>query len=75
MQNRSTEKWHLMRNRNPYKVFVGESLGKSPIDDYLSGSLINEGENKGRKKTLIKGGNMSKGTKMRNCVLNMMNNK
>ena len=57
-------------NRNPYKVFVGKSLGKSPLDNYQSGSLTDEGENKGKNSTLIKGENTSKGIKMRNCLLN-----
>lgn len=32
-----------MRNRNPYKVFVGKRLGENPIDNYLIGSLTDEG--------------------------------
>ena len=57
-------------NSNPYKVFVGNSLGKSPLDNYLSGSLTDKGENKGKKSTLIKGENTSKGINMRNYLLN-----
>ena len=57
-------------NSNPYKVFVGKSLGKSPLDNYLSGSLTDKEENKGKKSTLIKGENTRKGINMRNYLLN-----